>query len=313
MTTEFLCRKYSRQLLNYLKSIDPVNAEDLCQDVLLKAHLALPALKDKGKITSWLFSIARNHAFTALSKKKRDSVYFSDINPDDLSVIIESFANEREWLRINLNKLSKIDKEIVSLRIYGMLKLEEIAVVLGLKASTVRSRMSRIPAKLRRYNPNQEIPFDTESFMNKIEHIKDAAFMFEQLSLINQELFLVTVLKEISFSESLLRDIAITHRGQDFINIYGKTLSLREIIRILNYVDGYTEKRVITGLESSHPEVADQIKRNLFVLEDIILLDKTAIDKLWNRVDEEIMLTAIISLPASVRKHVLSFFNRRRV
>ena len=53
------------------------------------------------------------------------------------------------------------------------------------------------------------------------------------------------------------------------------------IVGILNTVDRGTEKHIMESLEIEEPELADEIRKKMFVFEDILLLD----DRLWNLVN----------------------------
>ena len=45
------------------------------------------------------------------------------------------------------------------------------------------------------------------------------------------------------------------------------------VVAILNVASRSTEKHVIETIESRHPELAQEIKKRMFVFEDIVLLD----------------------------------------
>ena len=57
------------------------------------------------------------------------------------------------------------------------------------------------------------------------------------------------------------------------------------IVEILNYVDRGTEKHIMENLEVEEPELADEIKRKMFVFEDILSLDDKTIQRVLRDVD----------------------------
>ena len=57
------------------------------------------------------------------------------------------------------------------------------------------------------------------------------------------------------------------------------------IVAILNTVDRGTEKRIMESLEIEEPELADEIRKKMFVFEDILLLDDRAIQRVLRDVD----------------------------
>lgn len=57
------------------------------------------------------------------------------------------------------------------------------------------------------------------------------------------------------------------------------------IVQVLNGVDRSTEKTILESLELQDPELADEIKKRMFVFEDIVLLDNRAIQRVIRDVD----------------------------
>ena len=57
------------------------------------------------------------------------------------------------------------------------------------------------------------------------------------------------------------------------------------MVEILNTVDRGTEKHIMETLEVEEPELADEIRKKMFVFEDILLLDDRAIQRVLRDVD----------------------------
>src|SRR5699024_3423945 len=68
---------------------------------------------------------------------------------------------------------------------------------------------------------------------------------------------------------------------------------VKTLVEILNSVDRSTERKIISDLESSQPDLADTIKANLFVFEDIINLDKGSIQRILREVSNEDLVLAL--------------------
>ena len=60
------------------------------------------------------------------------------------------------------------------------------------------------------------------------------------------------------------------------------------IVNILNTVDRTTEKHIMESLEIEEPELADEIRKKMFVFEDILLLDDRAIQRVLRDVDADL-------------------------
>ncbi len=65
------------------------------------------------------------------------------------------------------------------------------------------------------------------------------------------------------------------------------------IVAILNTVDRGTEKRIMESLEIEEPELADEIRKKMFVFEDILLLDDRAIQRVMRDVDNSDLSVAL--------------------
>ena len=65
------------------------------------------------------------------------------------------------------------------------------------------------------------------------------------------------------------------------------------IVEILNTVDRSTEKHIMETLEVDEPELADEIRKKMFVFEDILLLDDRAIQRVLRDVDNNDLAMAL--------------------
>jgi flagellar motor switch protein FliM len=81
---------------------------------------------------------------------------------------------------------------------------------------------------------------------------------------------------------------------------------LSKIVSMLNMTRRETEKSVIEGLDLVDPALSEEIKRLLFVFEDISLLDAQSIALLLGKVEEDDIALGLKPLDASTRSKVLS-------
>lgn len=68
---------------------------------------------------------------------------------------------------------------------------------------------------------------------------------------------------------------------------------VKSLVDILNSVDRSTEKNIISVLEEKQPELAEDVKSNLFIFEDIINLDRGSIQRILREVDNEDLVLAL--------------------
>jgi flagellar motor switch protein FliG len=86
---------------------------------------------------------------------------------------------------------------------------------------------------------------------------------------------------------------------------------VESIVEILNLVDRSTEKVIIESLEEEDPELAEDIKKRMFVFEDIVMLDDRAIQKVLREVDVSEMAKALKSVDTEVQDKIFRNMSKR--
>ncbi|MGM8214466.1 flagellar motor switch protein FliG [Bacillaceae bacterium W0354] len=74
---------------------------------------------------------------------------------------------------------------------------------------------------------------------------------------------------------------------------YTETGGVESIVQILNGVDRSTERTILDDLEIQDPELAEEIKKRMFVFEDIVILDNRAIQRVIRDVNNEDLILAL--------------------
>ena len=83
------------------------------------------------------------------------------------------------------------------------------------------------------------------------------------------------------------------------------------VVEILNNVDRATEKTIIETLEEEDPELAEEIKKRMFIFEDIVLLDDRAIQKVLREVDMQELAKALKAVDAEVQEKIFRNMSKR--
>ena len=83
------------------------------------------------------------------------------------------------------------------------------------------------------------------------------------------------------------------------------------IVNILNNVDRSTEKHIMESLEIEDPELADEIRKKMFVFEDILLLDDRAIQRVLRDVDNADLELALKSSTEEVQNVIFKNLSSR--
>ena len=86
---------------------------------------------------------------------------------------------------------------------------------------------------------------------------------------------------------------------------------VESIVEILNLVDRASEKQIIEALEDEDPELAEEIKKRMFVFEDIVMLDDRAIQKVMREVDSQELAKALKSVDTEVQDKIFRNMSKR--
>ena len=112
------------------------------------------------------------------------------------------------------------------------------------------------------------------------------------------------VIKEV---EKVLETKLASLVNQDYTIIGG----VDAVVDILNTVDRGTEKHIMETLEIEEPELADEIRKKMFVFEDILLLDSRAIQRVLREVDNNDLALALKGANEQVQNACLSNLSSR--
>ncbi|MCK7605914.1 flagellar motor switch protein FliG [Geobacillus stearothermophilus] len=74
---------------------------------------------------------------------------------------------------------------------------------------------------------------------------------------------------------------------------YTQAGGIEAVVEVLNQVDRSTERTILEALEIQDPELAEEIKKRMFVFEDIVTLDNRAIQRVIREVDNNDLMLAL--------------------
>ena len=151
---EELMRRYQRTLFNvcarYLNN--ERDADDVCQEVMLKVLYGLKNFEGKSKFKTWLYSITYNECITQYRKDRRKR-RLSDalaLEPnDEASEESDPKADDQGGLDRWLVQVNPIDREILVLRFVAELEFQEIADIMNMGLSATKMRYKRALDRLR--------------------------------------------------------------------------------------------------------------------------------------------------------------------
>ncbi len=112
------------------------------------------------------------------------------------------------------------------------------------------------------------------------------------------------VIKEV---EGILESKLASLVNQDYTIIGG----VDAVVDILNTVDRGTEKHIMETLEIEEPELADEIRKKMFVFEDILLLDDRSIQRVLRDVDNNDLAIALKGSAEQVQQAIYKNLSKR--
>ncbi len=150
-----LVRKYQPRIYNLIYRCiqNHEAAEDLCQEVFLKAWQALPNFQRRAVFYSWLHQIAVNCSIDFIRKQSRQIVFATEeltINPDDTFQMLQTHPSpddilEKEELgdiiREAVAQLPPGQHAVFNLRYQEELSIKEIASRLNKSESTIKAHL----------------------------------------------------------------------------------------------------------------------------------------------------------------------------
>lgn len=150
-----LVRRYERKIYLFIFQMLKgyrldLLAEDLCQETFYKAYRSITSFREvEASFSTWLYTIARNTVLSELRKAKHSEVYlddsaefptmFRDGIPEQ-SILLQEKV---DLVRSAINNLPEKQRSALILREYDDMDYKEIADIMGLSISSVKSLLFR--------------------------------------------------------------------------------------------------------------------------------------------------------------------------
>jgi flagellar motor switch protein FliG len=94
---------------------------------------------------------------------------------------------------------------------------------------------------------------------------------------------------------------------------YTQTGGIEAVVEVLNGVDRSTEKTILDSLEIQDPELAEEIKKRMFIFEDIVTLDNRAIQRVIRDIENDDLMLSLKVASEEVRGIVFKNMSKRMV
>ena len=141
--------------LRYAQSRE--DAEEVAQDVFVKAYRSLKDFRGDSKFSTWLYTIVTTTCLSFLRKKKLEvhsldnERVFELADSQDSGFKANQVETKSRQAMVNeaIRLLSVDDAKLITLFYKGEQSLEEIAQIMGLESNTVKVRLHRARGRLK--------------------------------------------------------------------------------------------------------------------------------------------------------------------
>ena len=161
---EDLVQRYSKNVVANCRYItrSSIDAEDLAQDVFVKAYFAIRSFERRSKFRTWLQRIKVNHCLNHL--KKNEGRSFQDLDDVEATASGPLSTEPRVWRRIEAaherERIERVLEELTDtlripliLRDMDEMSYQKIADLLGVGLSAVKMRIKRARQEFRQHYP----------------------------------------------------------------------------------------------------------------------------------------------------------------
>lgn len=125
------------------------DAEEVAQDVFVKAYRSLADFRGDARFSTWLYTIVRTCSISRLRTRKPASAPLEGFNEPHAEDRTLETRGRRETVNRAIGLLGPEDAQVVTLFYQAEQNLEEIGRIMGLEPNTVKVRLHRARARLK--------------------------------------------------------------------------------------------------------------------------------------------------------------------
>ena len=131
------------------------DANDVVQNVFVKAWTNLQNFRGEAKLSTWLFKIAVNESINFINKEKH-RIQNTGVNPEDESLLLKNLEADDYFdgdslqleLQAAIEKLPEKQRLVFNMRYYDEMKYEEMSEVLGTSVGALKASYHHAVKKL---------------------------------------------------------------------------------------------------------------------------------------------------------------------
>ncbi|MDE7387740.1 MAG: RNA polymerase sigma factor [Muribaculaceae bacterium] len=132
------------------------DADDLLQNVFMKAWSSLDCFRGASKLTTWLYKIAVNESLTHLERERKRAGVLLDDEGSMLASVIEADTNiDGDRLAVDLRKaiatLPEKQRLVFNMRYFDDMKYEDMSEILGTSVGALKASYHHAVRKIEQY------------------------------------------------------------------------------------------------------------------------------------------------------------------
>ncbi len=147
-----IVRRYERMVFTIVRKIvfSHTDAEDIVQEVFIKAFQALDKFREESGFATWLYRITYNTTISELRKRKHEFTaiedHFSNIADDDISDTIDEVSTEDKLKHLDsvLKKMPPDDALLITMFYMNNHSVQDISQITGNSIANVKVKLHRI-------------------------------------------------------------------------------------------------------------------------------------------------------------------------
>ncbi|HVU95829.1 MAG TPA: sigma-70 family RNA polymerase sigma factor [Puia sp.] len=154
-----LVQKYQQYVFTLVLRFTDIreDAEEISQDIFVKAYRSLADFRGDSKFSTWLYTIVRTSCITFLRKKKLDTTSIDNertltqLENRESGFNANTIEQKSKHAMVNsaIRLLSPDDAQLITLFYKGEQSLEEIGRIMGLEPNTVKVKLHRARHRLK--------------------------------------------------------------------------------------------------------------------------------------------------------------------
>jgi RNA polymerase sigma factor (sigma-70 family) len=133
------------------------DAEEIAQDIFVKAYRSLADFRGDSKFSTWLYTIVRTSCITFLRKKKLSTISLDNEKTNIQLASLESGfranliegKSRRSMVNEAIQMLSPDDAQVLTLFYNAEQSLDEIGKILGMDSNTIKVKLHRARQRLK--------------------------------------------------------------------------------------------------------------------------------------------------------------------